>query len=435
MLPLKTFLLLILITLCSAQMSYAQNPTIRYSSIIYFFPDTQVNQIEISQQLSFFTQAQSLPKNTSKPLAILSLVNDFNTYFPVPKHSYLSYFGRGIAKKSAQDIQDTKQALVVDIAFPREQALTANKAMVHFLHKVANTYPGLIWDSETRELFSPNKWHEQRISPWQDTYPEVSQHNVIHAYKSGTGVRAITLGMAKFGLPDIVINNFSWSLNRSMGNLINLTAQTLLEAPTALNGNRVSINIDKLKNLPFKQTLLASLKENANTKTELEIKDAQWEEGDPDNHLIEILFSHAQGNSLSEQQESLLSHLYGWEDSISYVKHNSLILEASARAKKKLNNLAKAFNAGLAPGEFIQVKAPFTTPDGANEWMWVEILSWQGNNIRGILKNEPYHIPNLKSGSEVLVKQNKVFDYIRSYPDRESEGNETGPLILKSQQQ
>ena len=153
------------------------------------------------------------------------------------------------------------------------------------------------------------------------------------------------------------------------------------------------------------------------------------------NYLIEILFSNAQGNSLSEQQESLLSHLYGREDSISYVKHNSLILEASARAKKKLNNLAKAFNAGLAPGEFIQVKAPFITPAGGNEWMWVEVLSWQGNNIRGILKNEPYHIPNLKGGSEVLVKQNKVFDYIRSYPDRESEGNETGALILKSQQQ
>jgi len=103
--------------------------------------------------------------------------------------------------------------------------------------------------------------------------------------------------------------------------------------------------------------------------------------------------------------------------------------------KKKLNKLAKAFNAGLTPGEFIQVKAPFTTSSGGNEWMWVEVLSWQGNNIRGILKSEPYHIPNLKGGSEVLVKQNEVFDYIRSYTNRKSEGNEAGALILKSQQQ
>jgi len=174
----------------------------------------------------------------------------------VPKHSYLSYFGRGITKKSAQYIQETKQALIVDLAFPREQALTANKAMA---------------------------------------------------------------------------------------NLINLTAQTLLEAPTAINGNTISLNIDTLKNLPFQQELLASLKENAKTKTEFEIKDAQWEEGDPDNYLIEILFSNAQGRSLSEQQENLLSHVYGWEDSISYVKHNSLILEASARAKKEIKQACQGF--------------------------------------------------------------------------------------------
>ena len=378
MLQIKTSILLILITLFSAQISYAQNSAIKYRSIIYFFPDTQVSKVEISQQLSFFTQTNNLPKNTTKPVVTLSLTNDFKADFPVPKRSYLSYFGRGIAAESAQSIQDSKRALIVDIAFPREQILTANKAMALFLHKIANTYSGLIWDSETRELFSANKWHEQRISSWQGDYPEVNQHSVIHAYKNSTGVRAITLGMAKFGLPDIVINNFSWSLNRSMGNLINLTAQTLLESPTAMRNNTVLLNIDKLKNLSFKQELLSSLKDNAHTEIELNTQEAQWEEGDPDNYLIEILFTNAQGNSLSERQESLLSHLYGWEDSISYVKHNTQILEASARAKKKLSKLAKAFNAGLAPGEFIQVKAPFVTPDGGNEWMWVEILSWQG---------------------------------------------------------
>ena len=128
-----------------------------------------------------------------------------------------------------------------------------------------------------------------------------------------------------------------------------------------------------------------------------------------------------------------MSRLFGWEDSISYVKHNQLILEASEEARKKLPGLRKDFNAGLAPGEFIQVKAPFKTPDDGTEWMWVEVMNWDGNTITGLLKNEPYNIPDLKGGSEVVVNQDEVFDYIRTYPDGTSEGNETSTLILKYQ--
>ena len=65
--------------------------------------------------------------------------------------------------------------------------------------------------------------------------------------------------------------------------------------------------------------------------------------------------------------------------------------------------------------------------------MWVEVMSWRGNEIKGLLKNEPYNIPDLKGGSEVVVNEDEVFDYIRTYPDGRSEGNETAELIMKFQ--
>jgi uncharacterized protein YegJ (DUF2314 family) len=95
--------------------------------------------------------------------------------------------------------------------------------------------------------------------------------------------------------------------------------------------------------------------------------------------------------------------------------------------------LRKDFNDGLAPGEFIQVKAPFKTQDDGTEWMWVEVITWGNNTITGLLKNEPFNIPDLKGGSEVSVKQEEVFDYIRRFPDGSSEGNETSKLIEKYQ--
>lgn len=66
--------------------------------------------------------------------------------------------------------------------------------------------------------------------------------------------------------------------------------------------------------------------------------------------------------------------------------------------------------------------------------MWVEITVWQGNTIKGLLKNEPYRIPSLHGGQIVQVKQEDVFDYMRSYPDGRIEGNQTGTIIQKLQQ-
>ena len=73
------------------------------------------------------------------------------------------------------------------------------------------------------------------------------------------------------------------------------------------------------------------------------------------------------GNDLHSQQQEMVGSLFEWEDSVSKIQHNDEILAASQRAKAKLPSLRKDFQAGLEPGEFIQVKAPFATPDGGRE--------------------------------------------------------------------
>jgi len=104
-----------------------------------------------------------------------------------------------------------------------------------------------------------------------------------------------------------------------------------------------------------------------------------------------------------------------------------------ARAKKRLPEIRKRFNAGLQPGEQIMVKAPFERPDGGNEWMWVEVSSWKGDVIVGLLNNDPVDIPDLHAGAEVKVRQSEVFDYLHYKADGTEEGNETGKEIAKAQ--
>ena len=129
----------------------------------------------------------------------------------------------------------------------------------------------------------------------------------------------------------------------------------------------------------------------------------------------------------------MLGALFGSEDSVQRVRHTNELLEASKAANAKLPALREAFRRGLQPGEYIQVKAPFATPDGGNEWMWVEVTSWDGDVISGLLRNEPANIPGLHAGQMVKVSQSKVFDYIRRDANGHEDGNETGKILQRLQ--
>jgi uncharacterized protein YegJ (DUF2314 family) len=65
--------------------------------------------------------------------------------------------------------------------------------------------------------------------------------------------------------------------------------------------------------------------------------------------------------------------------------------------------------------------------------MWVEVTTWRGNRIGGLLDNEPEKIRNLHSGQYVDVRQEDVFDYLHTFPDKPTEGNTTGPIIQRMQ--
>ncbi|MHB1075881.1 DUF2314 domain-containing protein [Thiobacillus sp.] len=255
----------------------------------------------------------------------------------------------------------------------------------------------------------------------------------LHAYNDGEYVRAISLGMAKFGLPDVVIENFSWSLNRNMGHLINAFGQSMAEGRQIASAGEYELNFRAIKDRAVRDDYVKSLKPNGTAVAHLTLMQGLPEEGDPQNRLIEIAFEKYPGVDVHAQQDAMISSLFGWEETIKRIRHNEALNAASKRAKARLPALRKAFANGLAPGEYIQVKAPFDTPDNSKEWMWVEITEWNGARIKGLLKNEPVATPGLHGGQIVQVREKDVFDYIRHYPNGKEEGNETSTIIFKMQ--
>lgn len=345
----------------------------------------------------------------------------------------LQYFGNGISREQARALQKSREAFILEFAHPKENVWVALQNANSLVEEIARKTGGLIWDEETREIFSPDAWHRKRLASSSSTAAalDISSQTLIHAYQNGEYVRDITLGMAKVGLPDVVVEDSPWSSSGRVGHVINLFCQSMAEGAAFRNPGKFKMDLRAIKNGEVRDDQLKSLKPNATGMACLSVQPGRWEDGDPKNRLIELRFDSYPGPDIHAREESMLSFLFGWEDSVTHVRHSQELLEESRKERAKLSDLHKVFNEGLQPGEFIEVKAPFDTPDGGREWMWVEITSWKGSKIKGLLENEPFNVPTLHDGQIVEVQEEDVFDYIHQYPDEHTEGNTTDAIIEK----
>jgi uncharacterized protein YegJ (DUF2314 family) len=403
---------------------------------IYYLPSPDGDPLDCLNELlqtefKDFQRVDEIVPVREEMLIAANVIDDVQTSYAPPDLETLQRFGRGLSREQAVALQDSQTAVLLDFGYSKKHVWDGMRAALSLTTKFARETGGLLWDEETREVFVPAEWEKERIEDWTEDVPDISSQTVIHAYKKEEYIRAITLGMRKFGLPDIVVDRFSWSLSRNMGHVVNLFAQAMAEGGSPKVRGEFDLDIRTIKNPKVREPQITSLKSNATSVAMLSLREGTWEEGDPMNRLVEITFDRYSGPDLFAQQQEMLGSLFGWEDSVTPVMESQELEDASNRAKAKLPSLRAAFNLGFNPGEFIQVKAPFETHDGEREWMWVEVTSWKGDEITGLLRNEPFNIPSLHAGQEVEVSEATVFDYIRRHADGSMEGNETKKIIEK----
>jgi uncharacterized protein YegJ (DUF2314 family) len=63
--------------------------------------------------------------------------------------------------------------------------------------------------------------------------------------------------------------------------------------------------------------------------------------------------------------------------------------------------------------------------------MWVEVVTWRGERVEGVLQNDPFEVSGLKAGARVTFSQVVIFDFIHYLADGREEGNETGKILAR----
>jgi uncharacterized protein YegJ (DUF2314 family) len=340
---------------------------------------------------------------------------------------------RGLTAEQQEALAHAVAVTAIAFVAPPNLAESAYRDALGALAEEAKTTGGILWDESTRQAFSNEAWAE-RLNGWDSAAPpHVDKHITIHMYRNGSLLRLVTLGMAKFGLPDVEVNEVSAHEAPAMGTLVSLLCQTIAEKKKLEVAGTIEVSIDQLASAPARATIEESVVSGAARKATLSLSMGHVQAGDADNRLIEIVFPGPKVG-LQERQASLLTKLFGAHEELVRVDdRDPELAAASARAKVALAKLQTRWAKGRPELETLMVKAPFATPAGSKEWMWVEVLDWKGSKMTGILQNDAFEIPSLKIGARVDVEQSSVFDYFVRKGDQTIEGGETIDLMTKNQ--
>lgn len=397
---------------------------------VYYTPDSHMSKSEIvklvNNHYSDFEIIDSLPspENVRGSQLLIKEIKNVKEDFAAPDIDFLKHSSRGLSDEQKEILQSSDFVIVLDFVCVEDKLLSTIEKANKMIGELILNENDIIWDSETRECFTKKYWLDNRLIA--DKSINISKHITIHLYPKNDYCRAITLGMLKFGLPDICIENLSCHNNQSIASLINLTAQTLLDKKSIHKKGKLQIDIELLSNQELKDDLLNSLEDKAEKKTEINIKQGVWEEGDPRNRIIEIAFPK---KNPQIKQDELLAKVFGSKDDVTFLSHDDEILAASEKAQKKIPELFDKFSKGLPVGTHLLIKFPFENVAGEREWMWVEVIKWEEKTIKGLLQNDPQIVKMLKTGQEVTKNIDDMFDYILYFPDGTQEGNETGKII------
>jgi uncharacterized protein YegJ (DUF2314 family) len=348
---------------------------------------------------------------------------------PPPSLDVLEHSARGLSDIAQQALQNPGAISVIETAGPNAQAVKTYRATLEAVIALEKTGRGVIFDSETRESFSQQAF-AKRLEDWTDDTPLVQRHVTLHAYLDGELTRIVSLGMQRFGLPDISTKGVSASELDAMSMLLNVTLQTMFERPNVAEVGHLDVDVEKLVSAPMVSAFKSTTFKNASGKASLDALAVPPEPGDADNRLIEVVFPGPRA-TLQERHAALLMRVVGAKEEAMYrANHNDdSVIAASKRAQSKALTYKSKFAAEHLPNEAMLVKAPFTTTNGGTEWMWVEVVSWKGTKIEGVLQNDPFEVPSLKAGARVTVEEASIFDYIMKRPDGTIEGNETSKLL------
>lgn len=243
---------------------------------------------------------------------------------------------------------------------------------------------------------------------------------------------ATTLGMRKFGLPDLEVRDVPPGLCTQIAWLVNSTARRLI-VTLSEQGDQAGGEISVLRLSPTLRVRYGDgvrarggnenepPPEGARGWTEVALSFRPGRGGYDD--FLRIEAPHPSRRSHGEWLYAALDDLCGGADPTMRVTSGSeAMADAHARARATLADVARRFRLGLPAGHTLYVKHGFPVSEELSEFMWIGVTQWAGGTVRGRLSNTPANRHDLRAGQSVAISEDNVYDWMIARPDGTVEG-------------
>ncbi|WP_125206206.1 DUF2314 domain-containing protein [Capsulimonas corticalis] len=301
---------------------------------------------------------------------------------------------------------------------------------------MAHGLNGVVYDAQTSQIL-PTTLLEESI-PGDGRFA-LTQQIVIpfSANERGEGWMT-TKGMEKFGLPNLQIKNVPPGCASVLMNAMNGVASRLISITAReTDGRKEPLKLLKVGpeiRVGAEDVVRAYGKEDGEEDRPGEgvrgwstvrlTKERSWRGSE----MMLTIGPPAPGNTkTSSWLYTLLEDLFGSSDEVQLIEGGSETMEtAHLRAVAELSAVKQRFQNALPPGTTLYMKHGFPRRGAeGEEFMWIAVKTWRGDQISGTLVNDPQYCLHLRVGQPVQISEAQVFDWLITTLDGAREGEYT----------
>lgn len=321
---------------------------------------------------------------------------------PTLDDAVLASSSLGVSAADRAAIARSVDPIIVRLSAPPREAARSLHDVERFLACLADSMQGLIWDDGAKILYGRTGFRQRRLDTWTQDRPPIAAELAIRQLPHGDGLRTVSMGLGKLGLPDIVVDGHPQFLAGDVLWLINRVAEAIYDDPKLVRAGKIVID-----------------------GVDIPLVAARRESSDSDNRLVAL------GLGDATHQAAVFAKLSGQkpEKEVTAEVDDPELAAIQKKAQARLAALAGELRPEPPAGTLLAVKGMFTADDGRVEWMWVEVKRWDGGKMTGILTNDPFYVKTLHEGDKVSVEQAQVADYVFKRRGAAAEGGDSDKVI------
>lgn len=287
---------------------------------------------------------------------------------------------------------------------------------------LAEAAHGYVYDETERKIETAADFARHLVTAPLGQNAFEPRHIVVQLYRQDDGTaRLLTLGMVRFGAPDLSLRGANMASGPLLAEVLNAAAAKIAGGH---DESTLAIGVDDVARVMGRKP--AEVNAGDGRSVLLEISEPERMEGDPDNDLAELT---PPGGIPRDGWDVVVASLFGQAPTVTSPVDDKELGEIAKRARR---DLPKAIARFEAAGGALYVKGPFPIPEDQRldggptvEHLWIAARACDAQRCTGSLSNEPSYLSNLAAGKTTSVSRAEVADFLLQQKDGGTMGGES----------